>query len=113
MLAFEMTRCGIESVYVFMIERLFHVYIMTNPTHTVLYTGVTGNIRRRIFEHQQLDGSSFSTKYNCIKLVYVEEAFTADAAITREKQIKKYGRRKKSILIKSLNPEWRDLSEGF
>jgi putative endonuclease len=89
------------------------VYIMTNARNTVLYTGVTNNLIRRVLEHKNKTGSSFTRKYNATKLVYFEAGNEIDQAIFREKQIKSGSRQKKIDLINSLNPEWKDLSEDF
>lgn len=89
------------------------IYIMTNQHNTVLYTGVTSNLSSRVYEHKtKLYPKSFTAKYNIDKLVYYEHLPSIVEAIEREKQVKKYGRRKKSILINQLNPGWKDLSES-
>lgn len=90
--------------------RSYYVYIMTNPNRTVLYVGVTNNLFRRVYEHQQklLDG--FTKKYNCVCLIYYEEASNIESAIAREKQIKGWTRAKKEALIDGLNPKREDLS---
>ena len=86
--------------------------MMTNFKNTVLYTGVTNDLIRRVFEHKSgIDPKSFTSKYNITKLVYFESFHTIQEAITREKQIKGGSRKKKEDLIKSLNPEWKDLFE--
>ena len=86
------------------------VYIMTNFKNTVLYTGVTNNLIRRVFEHKSgHDHKSFTSKYNITKLVYFESFHSIEEAITREKQIKAGSRKKKEDLINSINPEWIDL----
>lgn len=93
-------------------EKRYCVYIMTNTHNTVLYTGVTNDLMRRIGEHR--DGkSSFTKRYNVNKLVYYECGDDVNIAITREKQIKAGSRQKKIGLINSLNPEWKDLYEEF
>lgn len=89
----------------------FCIYIMTNQYNTVLYTGVTNNLQRRVWEHKTGVGSKFASKYRTIKLVYYEVTNSIKAAILREKQIKGGSRKKKIDLINSLNPEWKDLSE--
>jgi putative endonuclease len=89
------------------------VYIMTNKYNEVLYTGVTSNLLRRITEHKDKTVSGFTSTYNVTKLVYYEEYATMEEAISREKQIKGGSRQKKIDLIKSKNPEWKDLYEGF
>ena len=86
--------------------------MMTNFKNTVLYTGVTNDLIRRVFEHKSgIDPKSFTSKYNITKLVYFESFHTIQEAIAREKQIKGGSRKKKEDLIKSLNPEWKDLFE--
>jgi putative endonuclease len=87
------------------------VYIMTNAHHTVLYTGVTNNLARRVHEHKNGLGSAFVKKYNVHKLVYYEIGEDVKSMIAREKQIKGGSRKKKIELIHSLNPQWKDLYE--
>ena len=87
----------------------FYVYILTNHTNTVLYTGVTNNIHRRTFEHKQKVNAGFAERYNLYKVVYAESCSKHTDAIAREKQIKKWRREKKVALIESINPEWHDL----
>jgi putative endonuclease len=89
------------------------VYIMTNPRNTVLYTGVTSNIIKRVSQHQQKVLDGFTQKYNVVKLVYYEEFTTMPEAIAREKQIKGGSRQKKINLVNGFNPEWNDLSDKF
>jgi len=86
---------------------------MTNTYNTVLYTGVTNNLQRRVLEHRSGKGSKFTKKYRVHKLVYFECGDDINAAIYREKQIKAGSRRKKIELIKSMNPEWKDLYEEY
>ena len=88
-----------------------YVYIMTNPRNTVLYTGVTSDLQKRVYEHQQKLIKGFTKKYNVVKLVYYETFDSIVDAIQREKQIKAGSRKKKLALISSLNPEWRDLAD--
>jgi len=90
-------------------ERQFHVYILTNSRHTVLYTGVTSDLVRRVYEHRTKATRGFSSRYNVEKLVWFEEASSAANAITREKQIKAGSRQRKCELITRHNPDWRDL----
>jgi putative endonuclease len=90
-------------------DRQYFVYIMTNTQNTVLYTGVTNNLQRRVLEHKSGKDSSFTKKYNVHKLVYYEIGDDVNAAIAYEKQIKGGSRQKKIDLIKSINPEWKDL----
>jgi putative endonuclease len=86
------------------------VYIMTNKTHTTLYTGVTSNLKKRIYDHRHKTISgSFTAKYQINKLVYYEGFHFIQEAIGREKQIKAGSRKKKVELINSINPEWKDL----
>jgi putative endonuclease len=87
------------------------IYIMTNAHHTVLYTGVTNNLARRVYEHKSGLGSAFVKKYNVHKLVYYEIGNDILATIAREKQIKGGSRKKKIDLINRMNPEWKDLYE--
>ena|SRR5690349_2166241 len=91
------------------VDREYCVYIMTNAHHTVLYTGVTNDLKRRVYEHKNGTGSAFVKKYNLQKLVYYEVGDNIHFAIAREKQIKAGSRQKKIDLINSMNPEWNDL----
>jgi len=79
----------------------------------ILYIGVTNDLQRRVFEHKSGSVEGFTKKYNCRKLVYYEETKDIKAAIEREKQIKDWNRKKKEDLIKSVNPKWDDLSDGW
>jgi len=92
--------------------REYYVYIMSSKTR-VLYTGVTNNLPRRVFEHKTKLIPGFSKRYNTNCLVYYENTNDIGAAITREKEIKGWVRRKKALLIHTMNPEWRDLSLDF
>jgi putative endonuclease len=94
-------------------ERQYYVYIMTNAHNTVLYTGVTNNLQRRILEHRSGNGSTFTKKYNVTKLVFYENGDDINTAIFREKQIKAGSRKKKIDLINSINPEWKDLFDEY
>jgi putative endonuclease len=91
--------------------RQFYVYILTNKHNTVLYTGVTNDLKRRVYEHKSKLLEGFTKKYNVNKLVYFEVFQDASSAITREKQIKAGSRQKKIDLIRGMNSEWRDLYE--
>ena len=93
------------------VGRQYCVYVMTNAHNTVLYTGVTNNLARRVHEHKTGIGSEFAKKYNLHKLVYYEVGDNIHSAIAREKQIKGGSRQKKLDLINSLNPDWKDLYE--
>ena len=86
---------------------------MTNSRHTVLYTGVTNDLIRRVEEHKKGIGSEFTKKYNVNKLVFYECGDDINIAVAREKQIKAGSRKKKIDLINSINPDWKDLSEEF
>jgi putative endonuclease len=89
----------------------FYVYIVTNrPRSHVLYTGVTGNLPRRVFEHKNKLVSGFTSRYNLTRLVCYELFYFAGAAIEREKQIKGWSRNKTIALITSVNPKWDDLA---
>jgi putative endonuclease len=90
----------------------YYVYIMTNNSRT-LYTGVTGNLIRRVYEHKNKLVQGFTRKYNITNPVHYEITSDVRAAIQREKQIKGWLRKKKIALIEAANPEWRDLSEGW
>jgi len=91
----------------------YYVYIMTNPSHTVLYVGVTNNLKRRVHEHKHKLVEGFTSKYNVTYLVYDEETSDVRAAIAREKQIKGWVRARKVALIEASNPAWRDLSADW
>ena len=91
-------------------EKQYYVYIMTNRSKT-LYTGVTNNIIRRVYEHKNKLNKSFTQKYNINILVYYEIYNDITEAITREKQIKGWLRSKKLELIENFNPNWLDLSD--
>ena len=85
-------------------------YIITNKNNTVLYSGVTSDLRGRIWEHKsKFFPNGFSAKYNCEKIVWYEVFPTIGEAIEREKHIKAGSRKKKLELIKIMNPEWKDL----
>jgi putative endonuclease len=88
----------------------YFVYILTNQRHTVLYTGVTNNLERRMHEHRAKTAGSFTARFNVDKLVYFEETPSVEAAISREKSIKGITRVKKIDLINEMNAEWNDLS---
>ena len=88
----------------------YYVYILANKTNTVIYTGVTSNLHRRIYEHKtHADPKSFTAKYKITKLVYYEYTGDVRVALEREKQIKSWNRKAKDNLIHSMNPEWKDL----
>ena len=88
----------------------YYVYILTNENNNVLYTGVTKDLVRRVYEHRHhFDKDSFTAKYNVTKLVYFEETTDVKAAIEREKQIKGWSRMKKFFLVKEQNPTLQDI----
>ena len=90
----------------------YYVYIMTNKSRT-LYTGVTGDLMRRVYEHKNKLVKGFTRKYNIQYLVYYESTPSVYSALQREKQIKGWLRAKKVALIESMNPEGKDLSEEW
>jgi putative endonuclease len=94
-------------------DREYCVYIMTNFHNTVLYTGVTNNLQRRVLEHRSGKQGTFTARYPLIKLVYFETGCDINTAIFREKQIKAGSRQKKIDLINRLNPDWKDLYEEY
>ncbi len=89
--------------------QLYYVYILTTKMNTVLYTGITNDIKRRLFEHKTGANDGFTKKYHVHKLVYFEVFDSVDLAIAREKQIKGYSRDKKIKLIEAKNSEWKEL----
>ncbi|MFA5324072.1 MAG: GIY-YIG nuclease family protein [Smithella sp.] len=93
--------------------KIYYVYLLTNWNNRVIYAGVTNDLNRRIYEHKNKLIEGFSTKYNLNKLVYFEETSDINAAIAREKEIKKWRREKKDKLVNQINPTWQDLSEGL
>ena len=86
---------------------------MSNPNNTTLYIGVTNDIERRVQEHKSGQIPGFTQKYNCTKLVYYEKYSDIDQAIEREKKLKKWRREKKDWLVRTINPDLRDLFEEF
>ncbi len=88
----------------------YYIYIMTNKTNLVLYTGVTSDLVKRVYEHRAKAVYSFTSRYNVTKLVYYEVADDKDSAVEREKQIKSGSRQKKLDLIAAMNPGWEDLA---
>ena len=92
----------------------FYVYIITNKNKTVLYTGVTNSLKRRLIEHKEkINPNSFAAKYNVEFLVYYEHFGWIQLAIAREKEIKDLKRDKKEALIKEFNPEMEFLNSRF
>ncbi len=96
-----------KSYYVYL------VYLLTNWNNRVIYAGVTNDLNRRIYEHKNKLIPGFTKKYNLDKLVYFEETNNINAAISREKEIKKWRRKKKDNLVNKINPNWQDLSKGL
>ena len=90
----------------------YYVYILSNKSE-MLYTGVTSDLERRMYEHKERLIDGFAKRYQLNRLVYFETTDDVIAAIQREKQIKGWLRKKKIGLIESTNPEWKDLSEGW
>ena len=90
----------------------YYVYIAANASRT-LYTGVTDNLECRVYEHKNKLIEGFTKRYNIANLVYYEGTSDVQSATMREKQIKGWLRRKKIALIEGMNPEWKDLSEGW
>jgi len=91
----------------------YYVYILTNQRNSVLYTGVTSDLEKRIYEHKSKIIAGFTKKYNVNKVVYYEIFNNIDEAIYREKQIKSGSRKNKIKLIENANPDWNDLAEKF
>ncbi len=94
-------------------SHIYYVYMMTNKTNKVLYTGVTNNLERRLWEHKNKQVEGFTSRYNAIKLVYFEQTSDIKSAIEREKQIKSLLRAKKNKIVESINPDWKDLSDDW
>ena len=92
---------------------MYFVYILSNWDDSVLYIGVTSNLPKRLYEHRHGLVDSFTKKYNVHKLVYYEYTNEVYSALSREKQLKKWSRTKKNVLIARMNPEWKDLSESW
>ncbi len=92
----------------------YYVYMLSNTNNSVLYTGVTNDLIRRVYEHKQhYDKGSFTARYNIEKLVYYEISVDIEAAIQREKQIKGWNRKRKNKLVESKNPGWEDMYESL
>jgi len=90
-------------------SKQYYVYLMTNSRNTVIYTGVTNDLRKRIYEHKAKSVDGFTKKYRITKLVYYEIFNDIYSALSREKQIKAGSRQKKIELINNMNPKWQDL----
>ena len=92
----------------------YYVYILASETNVTLYTGVTRDLIRRVYEHRHhADPESFTARYAVTKLVYFEHTTDIESAIAREKQIKGFRRAKKNALINRMNPTWQDLYPGL
>ncbi len=94
-------------------DKEFYIYLMTNMHNTVLYTGVTSDLKRRVYEHKEKLVEGFTKKYRVSKLVYYEMAADAQTAVSREKQLKSGSRQKKVALIERMNPLWHDLYDNL
>jgi len=92
-------------------KKEYYIYLLTNKGLNVVYTGVTSNLIRRVYEHKNKMVDGFTKKYNVDRLIYFETYSEITDAIQREKQIKGWIRKKKDELINQMNPEWRDLYE--
>ena len=90
-----------------------HVYFMTNKNNSVIYIGVTSNLKQRIHQHKTKVFAGFSSKYNCDKLVYFEEYENINEAIIREKQLKSGNRTRKEKLVVLNNSSWEDLAKDW
>jgi putative endonuclease len=95
------------------VGKIYCVYILTNKRNTVLYTGITGDLKARVHQHREKLLPGFTNRYNVSRLVYYEARYDPSGAIPREKQIKAGSRQKKIELIKRMNPEWRDLYDDL
>ena len=91
----------------------YYIYILTNWNNKVMYIGVTGNLRRRLYEHQHEMADGFTKQYHVHKLVYFETTTDVYTALSREKQLKNWSRAKKNWLVETMNPEWVDLSKNW
>jgi putative endonuclease len=90
--------------------KTFYVYMMTNQSRVILYTGITNSLIRRVWQHQSQEIVGFTKSYKANRLVYFEHFDDPRTAITREKEIKGWRRAKENALIERLNPKWADLS---
>lgn len=92
--------------------KTYYVYIMASWSK-VIYIGMTNNLVRRVYEHKHEIIDGFTKKYQCKRLVFFESSNDVDSILEREKQLKRWGRHKKLVLIKRMNPDWKDLSTEF
>lgn len=90
----------------------YYVYFMNSPSGT-LYTGITNDLRKRVYQHKHKLIKGFTQQYNVVRLAYFEETPDVNSAIAREKEIKGWRRSKKIELIKTMNPQWKDLAEEW
>lgn len=100
-----------SNMYIYIIVKRCYVYILTNKYKTVLYTGVTSDILKRLSQHKLQETKSFTSRYNCNTLLYYEEHNDIRYAIAREKEIKNRKREWKTALINEMNPNWDDLAK--
>ena len=94
-------------------DKYYYVYIMSSPNGNALYIGMTNSLIRRVWEHKEGTIEGFTKKYCCKKLVYYEHGQDVNGAIAREKQLKKWNREKKLVLIRRFNPLFKDLGENL
>ena len=94
-------------------NKQYYVYFMTNITNVVLYIGVTGDLRKRVYEHKNKLIKGFTRKYDINKLVYYEIFEDPENAILREKRLKGSSRTRKNKLVESVNPQWLDIYDQF
>ena len=102
-----------ESISQYSKVEQYWVYILSNKRHGTIYIGFTGDIKMRTYQHKIKEFTGFTDKYNLDKLVYFESFEDPNEAIAREKELKKWRRNWKIDLIESMNPYWKDLSEGW
>ena len=103
----------VEKSNLITMYKTYYIYILSNKSHSTLYIGMTNDLERRIMEHRSNNIPGFTQRYNCHKLLYYESYSDANQALDREKQLKKWGREKKERLIRSMNPDYKDLAEDF
>lgn len=94
-------------------DKIYYVYVMANPKRNVIYTGITCNLTKRVWEHKEKAVEGFTKRYNVCDLVYYEMFDNPQSAIEREKQIKSWSRKRKDNLIKVMNPILEDLYENI
>jgi putative endonuclease len=95
------------------VDKIYYVYILATRKDGPIYVGITSDLHRRIYEHKTYESRGFTWKYNVDRLVYFEQFDNSEAAIEREKRLKRWRRAWKVELIETANPDWRDLSEDF